>query len=120
MVSGGLSNLLHTMSKYTFLTVGFIAKYAGVGKYHMVLYKGSHCAPVGWTLLWNGLSYRMDSPTGRTIPRAGLSHRMVSPTGWSFPQDGLPMECNPDTGWNLHTGVTATVLICCQGARTES
>ena len=36
VVSGGLSNLLHTMAKYTFLTVGFIAKYAGEGKYHVV------------------------------------------------------------------------------------
>ena len=32
------------MSKYTFLTVGFIAKYAGEEKYHMVSYKGSHSA----------------------------------------------------------------------------
>ena len=36
--------MLHTTSKYNFLTVGFIAKTASEGKYHMVFHCGNHCA----------------------------------------------------------------------------
>ena len=71
----------------------------------------------------DGLFYGMDSPTGRTLPKDGFSHGMVSPTGWGLTWDCLfhgmvfPWNANPLLGWTLHTGVTATVLICCQGAR---
>ena len=36
--------MLYTTSKYNFLIVGFIAKTAGDGKYHMVFHCGNHCA----------------------------------------------------------------------------
>ena len=38
--------MLHTTLKHNFLTIGFIAKTAGEGKYDMVFHCGNHCEPL--------------------------------------------------------------------------